>query len=58
MLSTPRSLFWTFAATRLALFAIGAFAVSRMPINAAVLVSFGVLEAVTMTAFATWNWVA
>jgi hypothetical protein len=34
MLATPRGLFWTFAATRLALFAIGAFAVSRMPINA------------------------
>jgi hypothetical protein len=34
MLSTPRGLFSTFAATRLALFAIGAFAVSRMPINA------------------------
>jgi Gpi18-like mannosyltransferase len=34
MLSTPRGLLSTFAATRLVLFAIGVFAVSRMPINA------------------------
>jgi hypothetical protein len=33
MLSMPRSLFSIFAATRLALFAIGVFAVARMPIN-------------------------
>jgi Gpi18-like mannosyltransferase len=34
MLRTPRGLFSTFAATRVVLFAIGVFAVSRMPINA------------------------
>ena len=34
MLRTPRALFSTFAATRVVLFAIGVFAVSRMPINA------------------------
>jgi Gpi18-like mannosyltransferase len=33
MLSMPRCLFSIFAATRLALFAIGVFAVARMPIN-------------------------
>jgi hypothetical protein len=67
MLSIPRGLLSTFAATRLALFAIRAFAVSRMLINAVEGQgfhlspqpdAFPVLEAVTMTAFATWNCVA